>query len=367
MRQTASVSLDRLTTWSPSDPQPGAQRRDLGRLLGADLARTAQPSLTLWRLLTQGEPVRCADTAGSIRAETIEAGVVAGLFDRFDVDGEPFLRSTTAIVDVPLPSGQTARVACDLPWEDARPDCVPAPGNASQTLIGALAVERAAKAVDVGTGCGIVALHLSQLADVVVATDVNPRALAFAELTAALNGRSWDLRLGSFLEPIRDSDVDLVVANPPFVLGTPDRPAVFRDGSPDLAARLAGEIAATLAPGGTGQFLGNWAYVGESDPGPTIVAAAGDADCLVIERAVVDLPTYVDLWVAEREDPQHERWVAGLAATGAHAIGTGIVTVHRPAPSSALSSVRRTGVVRLHERTDEPLGPAIAEWLSEDR
>jgi len=353
------VALDRLTAWDRLDPSPGARRRTLGRLLGADLARASHPSRVLWRLLTQGETVRAADTIGLVGAATLAAGVDAGLFVAFEVDGELFLRSTASIVNAVLPAGERVWVACDLPWADVGDDHVPGPGNASQTLIAALAPTRATLAADVGTGCGFVALHLSTLASSVVATDVNPRALAFAELTAAINGRTWDLRQGSFLAPISAAAVDLIVANPPFVLGTPDQRAVFRDGSPDLAVTLAGDIAAALPPGGTGQYLGNWLYVGDSDPMPEILAAAGDADCLVIERAAVDLPTYVDLWVAERGDPQHRRWVANLAATGANAIGTGIVTVHRPPHGSA----RRTGVVRLHERTDEALGPAIAAWL----
>jgi len=353
------VGLERLTAWDRLDPSPGTRRRTLGRLLGTDLARAPHPSLVLWRLLTQGETIRAADTAGLLGAETLAAGADAGLFVPFDVDGEPFLRATAAVVDAAWPAGERVWVACDLPWADVGPDHVPGPGNASHTLVTALAATRATVAADVGTGCGFVALHLSTLADSVVATDVNPRALAFAELTAALNGRSWDLREGSFLEPIRDLAPDLVVANPPFVLGTPDRPAVFRDGSPGLASTLARDLAGALPAGGTGQFLGNWPYIDGADPMPEIVAAAGDADCLVIERAAVDLPTYVDLW-AERDEAQHERWVANLAATGAYAIGTGLVTVHRPSPGSA----RRTGVVRLHERSDEALGPAIAAWLA---
>lgn len=353
------MGLERLTAWDRLDPSTGARRRTLGRLLGADLARAVHPSPALWRLLTQGETIRAADASGLIGAETLAAGVNAGLLVPFDVDGELFLRATARVVAAALPGGERVWVACDLPWADIGPDHVPGPGNASHTLIAALAATRATVAADVGTGCGFVALHLSKLAASVVATDVNPRALAFAELTAALNGRSWDLRQGSFLEPIGDMGADLVVANPPFALGTPDRPAAFRDGSADLALTLARDLAGALPAGGTGQFLGNWPYLHGSDPMPDIVAAAGDADCLVIERAAVDLPAYVDLWVAERDDPQHERWVANLAATGAYAIGTGMVTVHRPPSGSA----RRTGVVRLHERSDEALGPAIAAWL----
>lgn len=311
----------------------------------------------LWRLLTQGEPIRVEDLP--LRPDTVQAGTDAGLFDGFDVDGAPYLRATAGVDHAVLPSGERVWFACDLPWT-AGPEHVPGPGNASRTLLGALAVSRAGTAADIGTGCGLLALHLATIADTVIATDLNPRALAFAELTAALNGHTWDLRRGSFLDPIAGQAVDLIVANPPFVLGAPHETAVFRDGTPDLAVRLARDAAQSLPPGGTAQFLGNWPYVDGADPMRLIVAAAGPADCLVIERAVVDLPSYVDLW-ADRDDPQHARWVANLATTGAYAIGTGIVTVRRgPSPAAP-----RAGVVRLHEQTDEALGPAIAEWLAE--
>jgi hypothetical protein len=345
--------LDRLTAWGSAE---AARRRQvLGTALRADLAAAAHPSLMLWRLLTQGEPMPAAEAP--LRAETISAGVDAGLFDEFDVDGTPFLRSTARIDNAGLPSGERVWVACDLPWTTG-PDQVPGSGNASRTLLDALAVDRAGTAADIGTGCGFVALHLSTIADAVVATDLNPRALAFAELTAALNGRAWDLRHGSFLDPISSLAVDLVVANPPFVLGVPGDRAVFRDGAADLAMRLARDLAVTLPPGGTGQFLGNWPYLDGSEPMQPIVDAAGPADCLVVERAVVDLPSYVDLWT-DRDEPQHERWVANLAGGGAYAIGTGVVTVHRGPDERA----RRTGIARLHDQSDEALGPAIAEWL----
>ena len=45
-----------------------------------------------------------------------------------------------------------------------------------------------AKALDLGTGCGTLALSLARSADSVVANDINPRALDFGKMNAALNG-----------------------------------------------------------------------------------------------------------------------------------------------------------------------------------
>ena len=356
------VSLERLTTWAPDDPAVGGERRRVGALLAQDLAAVdlvaPDRAAPLLRLLAQGEPVASADLHG-LRETTIRAGIDAGLFAGFDIDGSRYLRATACVLPDRLPGGDPVWVACDLPWEAGRTDHVPGPGNASRTLMNALAVNSANVAADIGTGCGIVALHLSTFAERVMATDLSPRALAFAELTAALNGRAWELRLGSFLEPIAGDSVDLIVANPPFVIGNPDEPSVFRDGALSLAASFAADVAAALPAGGVGQFLGNWAYVGTDDPTWLVVAAAGEVECLVVERAVVLPEDYVPLWTDDAE--RRARWAANLRGLGVGAIGTGLVTLHRATGSR---DVGRSGVARVYEAGDESLGSAVAEWLA---
>ena len=57
--------------------------------------------------------------------------------------------------------------------------------EASSSLAQLTIREPAGRALDLGTGCGVQALHLAQHAGQVVATDVNPRALAMARLTAS--------------------------------------------------------------------------------------------------------------------------------------------------------------------------------------
>ena len=62
-----------------------------------------------------------------------------------------------------------------------------------------------------------------------VATDVNERALAFAEFNCALNGvENVEFRSGSLLEPVLGERFGLVVANPPYVI-SPGLDVVFRD------------------------------------------------------------------------------------------------------------------------------------------
>ncbi len=124
-----------------------------------------------------------------------------------------------------------------------------------------------ARALDLGTGCGLQALHAARRAGAVVATDVSRRALAFARANAALAEVALDLRLGSLLEPVSGEEFDLVVSNPPFVI-TPRRPGAadgytYRDGGrvgDDLVRDLVTGVGSVLAPGGVAQLLGNWEH-----------------------------------------------------------------------------------------------------------
>ena len=90
--------------------------------------------------------------------------------------------------------------------------------------------EPVGRALDLGTGCGVQALHLAAHAGEVVATDVNTRALWMTRLNAALNEVDVDVREGSFFEPLRGERFDLIATNPPFVISpaTGER-LVYRD------------------------------------------------------------------------------------------------------------------------------------------
>ena len=75
-------------------------------------------------------------------------------------------------------------------------------GGASTTLASWTPRPRVGRALDLGTGCGVQALHLSTHAEHIVATDISDRALSYVRFNAALNGQEWDIRHGSMLEPV---------------------------------------------------------------------------------------------------------------------------------------------------------------------
>lgn len=134
-------------------------------------------------------------------------------------------------------------------------------GGASVSLARAVIRRPVRRALDIGTGCGIQALHLDAHCDEIVATDTNERALALAAATARLNGMSWDLRAGSLFEPVAGERFDLIVSNPPFVVGAGAQDYIYRDSGmvgDALCAELIRQIPDHLNPGGTAQLLANW-------------------------------------------------------------------------------------------------------------
>src|SRR5262249_10867861 len=152
---------------------------------------------------------------------------------------------------------------------DARPgplrtDHVLGVGNAATTLAGATIRQTVRSALDIGTGCGVQALELSEQAASVTATDLSPRALRFAATTAVLNGLSWELLAGDLVAPVAGRRFDLVVSNPPFVTGPGTTRYTYRDsGRPGdgICAELAATAGDVLTEGGTMQFLANWVHV----------------------------------------------------------------------------------------------------------
>jgi len=162
-----------------------------------------------------------------------------------------------------------------------RPDHVLGLGGASTTLTRWTQRHQVARALDVGTGCGVQALHLATHAADVVATDISARCLRFAEFNAGLNaagqhgpiaGRSLDLRRGDLFAPVAGETFDLIVSNPPFVI-TPRHADIpqysYRDGlrtGDEIVAQFVREVAAFLTPGGFAQLLGNWEIRSGADP-----------------------------------------------------------------------------------------------------
>src|SRR5580765_1268784 len=128
---------------------------------------------------------------------------------------------------------------------------------------------RAVRALDVGTGNGIQALLAARHSEQVVATDVNPRALVYTEINAALHGLAHDeTRLGSLLQPAAGERFDLITCNAPYVV-SPESKWQYRDGglpADELSQRVVEEAAVALADGGFASLLVSWVAESEDQP-----------------------------------------------------------------------------------------------------
>ena len=227
-----------------------------------------------------------------------------------------------------------------------REDHVLGIGGASETLAAWTPRPHVDRALDLGTGCGVQALHLGSHADRVVVTDLSERALAYARFNAALDEAEWDVRAGSMLDPVAGERFGLVVSNPPFVI-TPRSGAVplfeYRDGGAagDAVVRdLVRAVGDHLEPGGIAQFLGNW----EVPRGATWTDRVGGwldgtgLDAWVVQREVQDPAEYAETWARDGGhhagtvdfNAMYAAWLDDFAARDVESIGFGVVTLQRP-------------------------------------
>lgn len=254
-------------------------------------------------------------------------------------------------------------------------------GGASLTLAGLMIQRPVAAALDLGTGCGIQAMHAARHADRVVATDISRRALLLAEFNAVLNGiDNIEFRLGSLYEPVAGERFDHIVSNPPFVI-TPRIDGVpayeYRDGGlvgDEIVRRVVVGAAEHLTPGGVAQLLGNWEYrdaadaferirgwlddarppleawiEGEQSPLDAWIAhTSSPLDVWIVEREQQDPARYAETWIRDGGtkpgpafDALTSAWLDDFEERGVTGVGFGYVTVRLPASARALQPLRR--------------------------
>jgi methylase of polypeptide subunit release factors len=303
------------------------------------------PLSTLARLFVAGVPVDTAKAAA--------AGVPASWLQR---DGTAAVRLQAVVhggveVTVPHDAGRAA--------DGMHPDQVLGVGAASLTLAAATPRRNVARTLDLGAGCGIQALLAEDHSDQVVATDRNPRAVAFTRLAGLLNGVDVDARLGDLLEPVTGEQFDLVVSNPPFVI-SPAARYTYRDAGmagDDVCRRLVGELPSLLAPGGHAVLLVNWLHV-EGEDGDARVKSwvPPGCDAWIVQRELAAPEDYVTAWLRDtdegaRFDALYDEWVDALARLRVEAVAFGVLALRR---TDAVPSV-------VLDVVDQPVAPTWGE------
>jgi methylase of polypeptide subunit release factors len=365
----AGYTVERLLELWGADAEAALEREDRVPAVRA-LTGSDDPAAVLARLFILGldEPVGAVE--GALARSGADGAAELGLIARAD-------HRIRATLDLRPYSFLDARgagqwwIASDLgelaTGTALRTDHVLGVGGASVTLSGLLLPGAVDTALDLGTGCGIQALHLAREARRVVATDISRRALELAALNAQLNGvTSIEFRHGSLFEPVAGERFDRIATNPPFVI-TPRRPGVpeyeYRDGGAvgdDLVAGIVASVHEHLVPGGVAQLLGNWEYRSGGDGLQRALAWAEAVDAWIVERETLDPARYAETWIRDGGtrpgDPDYEpllgAWLDDFASRDVDAIGFGYLLLRRP-PDGRVS-------LRRAERIDAPLGEAAA-------
>lgn len=125
------------------------------------------------------------------------------------------------------------------------------------------------RAVDIGCGSGpgAIVVARARLEAEVLAVDINEAALALTRVNAVAAGVTVDARHSDLLDAV-DGDLDLVVANPPYLVDPGER--AYRHGGGPLGAGLSLKILDAaiqrLSPGGTLLLYTGAAIIGGVDP-----------------------------------------------------------------------------------------------------
>ncbi|MDP3890766.1 class I SAM-dependent methyltransferase [Nocardioides sp.] len=242
--------------------------------------------------------------------------------------------------------------------------------SASTSLAQLTLREPVGRALDLGTGCGVQALHLAAHSRSVVATDVNRRALWMAAFNAGLNDVStMEVREGSFFEPVRGDRFDLIATNPPFVISpATGQRLVYRDsGLPgdQVVEHIVRAAPRHLTPGGWCQVLANWVIARGVPWEERLAGWVEDCDAWVVQREVVDPATYVELWLKDAGlhgsadyTRRYDTWLAWLDEQGVEAIGFGWINLRRLASPGG-------GTLRCDVwpyDVEQPIAPTVRAW-----
>jgi methylase of polypeptide subunit release factors len=196
------------------------------------------------------------------------------------------------------------------------------------------------RALDVGTGSGIHALLAAQHADHVIATDVNPRALAYAQLNAALNGlTNVECRQGSLFEPVAGERFDLITCNAPYVV-SPERRWAYRDSGfeeDEVSARVVRAASEHLKLGGYAAMLVSWLAEDEDAPDERVRAWVEATGCSgwILPSQGADVLDHAAEWNSHLAgDPEAfaravDEWAEYFDRLGVRWISEGAVLLHR--------------------------------------
>ncbi len=241
-------------------------------------------------------------------------------------------------------------------------------GVTQSTLVLARSMMRltSRRTLDLGTGGGYLSLLAARHSQHVLATDLNPRAIAMARFNTQLNRvANVEPVEGDLFEPVGDFRFDLIVCNPPFVI-SPERTVLFRDSGlagDAVCERIIRGAPERLAEEGFAQVVCNWVRIAGQDWLERLAGwfAGSGCDAWIIQTDTQEAGDYAHHWMGQTDLSNHERfaerfdrWMAYYDRQGIEAIDSGIINLRRR------SAVHNWIQVDTDRRLNHPNGAAIA-------
>ncbi|HEV8688516.1 MAG TPA: class I SAM-dependent methyltransferase [Gaiellaceae bacterium] len=287
---------------------------------------------TVIRALFLGLPVPEREAVRALGRRGVNALEATGLAE---VGSDVVPRARVLPVDELLVAADGSSRGADDP-----PDYVAAYSPASHVCASLTPRRRVERALDVGTGSGAQALLAASHAGHVVATDVNPRALAYTQLNAALNGlTNVECRLGSLFEPVAGERFELITCNAPYVI-SPERRWAYRDAGHQgdgVSELVVGEAASHLAEGGFATLLVSWLARDEDEPDERVLEWAERTGCdsWILVAWETDALGHAAGWNSHlADDPDAfgaalDEWLGYFDRLGVGWVSEGAVVLHR--------------------------------------
>ncbi len=344
---------------------PSFRRRREAR--ADSLARTKgrSPLETLVRLFLLREPAAVEAVQG-IQPTRLEDWIETGLLVR-DPAG--------VLATVELTPCEGLAVASDWAGLPPRDPLEVMSVTASSRALAQTMVRRSVETcLDLGTGSGVLALLAARHCGQAVATDKNPRAVAFARWNARLNGvKNVSFLEGDLFSPVEGETFDLVLCNPPFVLAPSVDFLHSHSGLPadTFLREIIRQAPGYLAEGGVCQIIGNWAEVSGEDWRERLASwfSGTGCDAWVLYSHSEEAEAYARERIAESgEDVEPfaaklDRWIAAYRRERIEAVGFGVITMRRRGNGASHVFECRSLAEVLAEAPD-PAGPeALRRYL----
>lgn len=314
------------------------------------------PLATVVRLLFLQLPVSVQEAEAALGRDGVEALEATGLAEA----GDRVIPRTRI-----LPIGKVLLASDGFSRDGDDPSDYVATYTPTARVLDSLTPRpRVDRALDVGAGSGIHALLAAQHARRVIATDVNPRAIAYTELNAALNGlHNIECRQGSLFDPVEGETFDLITCNAPYVV-SPERRWAYRDSefSEDgVSERVILAAAEHLTEGGYAAMLVSWLALDENNPDERAVewAEASGCDSWILSTMSSDPLTHAAEWnshlAGEALGEALDEWSQYFDALGVQLVSEGAVILRKGSGGKPTTRVDELDEEELDDAGDQIL------------